>query len=344
MVFQRIKLLVASVTAAVVMVCSSAGLAYIANAEPANPTDTLAKLRELSHQSEQTNEALHNAQIDLDAKIVAQQVSQAKQESDNAALAQAQAQLTQFQGTVDQLVLANYKGARTNRLYAVLISDSPQQLLDQMSALDIINNDTKLRVEAYRSARANAEAAQRSSRLSADAARIAAEQAQSLRADLQNKQSELQVQIAQVKAVFASLTDSQMAAFAGPSVNFDLAALPPGTGAAKIAVQAALSRVGSPYVWGGTGPNSFDCSGLVVWSYRQAGQTLPRSSQAQAQAGTKVSLSDLQPGDVITYYEDASHVALYIGDGYVVHAPTFGVPVKVVPIAGAGPVNDARRF
>src|SRR5271165_736349 len=111
-----------------------------------------------------------------------------------------------------------------------------------------------------------------------------------------------------------------------------------------IAVQAALTRVGSPYVWGAAGPNAFDCSGLVMWSFQQAGISLPHSSQALAAGGQPVSLSDLQPGDVVTYYSDASHTGIYVGDGMVVHSSTYGQPVRVVPIGAAGPVNNARRY
>lgn len=110
------------------------------------------------------------------------------------------------------------------------------------------------------------------------------------------------------------------------------------------AVQAALTRVGTPYSWGAAGPSAFDCSGLVMWSFQQAGISLPHSSQALAAGGMPVSRDDLQPGDVVNYYSDASHTGIYVGDGMVVHASTYGQPVKVVPIDGAGPFHNARRY
>jgi cell wall-associated NlpC family hydrolase len=82
----------------------------------------------------------------------------------------------------------------------------------------------------------------------------------------------------------------------------------------------------------------------MVWSYKQAGKTLPRSSEAQLAGGTPVERVALRPGDLIIYYPDATHVGMYIGNGYVIHASTFGVPVKVAPIDGAGPYNSARRY
>jgi hypothetical protein len=109
-------------------------------------------------------------------------------------------------------------------------------------------------------------------------------------------------------------------------------------------VAAARSVIGDPYVWGATGPGAFDCSGLVVWSYEQIGMTLPRTSYDQAVGGRPVSRNELEPGDVIIYYPDASHCALYSGNGNVIEASTYGVPVKEVPVDYAGPYNTARRY
>jgi len=82
----------------------------------------------------------------------------------------------------------------------------------------------------------------------------------------------------------------------------------------------------------------------VMWAFQQAGIALPHSSQALARGGQPVSLSDLQPGDVLTFYSDASHAGLYIGDGLMVHSSTYGVPVRVVPMTSSGPIYDARRY
>ncbi|MGW4720302.1 C40 family peptidase [Nocardia sp. NPDC004260] len=109
-----------------------------------------------------------------------------------------------------------------------------------------------------------------------------------------------------------------------------------------IALDAALSKVGSPYVYGAAGPDAFDCSGLVQWSYRQAGIELPRTSGAQLAAGSPVSLDDLRPGDLVSFY-GGGHSGLYAGDGNVVHASTSGQPVKVAPISSM-PIAGARRF
>ncbi|MFF0542263.1 C40 family peptidase [Nocardia thailandica] len=112
--------------------------------------------------------------------------------------------------------------------------------------------------------------------------------------------------------------------------------------AADIALDAALSKVGSPYVYGAAGPDAFDCSGLVQWAYRQAGVEVPRTSGAQLSSGVPVSFDDLRPGDLVSFY-GGGHSGLYTGDGNVVHASTAGSPVAVAPISSM-PFAGARRF
>ena len=103
--------------------------------------------------------------------------------------------------------------------------------------------------------------------------------------------------------------------------------------AAAVAVQAALSRVGDPYVWGAAGPDAFDCSGLVMWAYAQAGVYLPHYSGAQYADTTHIPMSELQPGDLVFPADPGQHVAMYIGNGEIVQAPYTGADVQVVPLS-----------
>ena len=119
-------------------------------------------------------------------------------------------------------------------------------------------------------------------------------------------------------------------------------------------LKAAMSRRGLPYVWGGAGPTTFDCSGLVQWSFRQAGIVMPRVAADQALSGPAVPVSQLQPGDLLFYHTDPtdpryiSHVAIYLGNGWMLQAPEPGLDVEVVPadfgseFAGAVRVNQAQ--
>ena len=103
------------------------------------------------------------------------------------------------------------------------------------------------------------------------------------------------------------------------------------------ALKAAESRRGLPYVWGAAGPSSFDCSGLVQWSFAQAGISMPRVAADQARTGPAVPVSQLQPGDLLFYHTDPtdpgyiSHVAIYLGNGWMIQAPQPGMDVEVVP-------------
>jgi cell wall-associated NlpC family hydrolase len=109
------------------------------------------------------------------------------------------------------------------------------------------------------------------------------------------------------------------------------------------AMSIAMGKLGAPYRWGAAGPGAFDCSGLVYWSYRQLGVTLPRSSSAQSRVGSPVSKGALQPGDLVFFYRPVSHVAIYIGGGRVVHASTAGKPVKISNLNDM-PFATARRI
>jgi cell wall-associated NlpC family hydrolase len=107
---------------------------------------------------------------------------------------------------------------------------------------------------------------------------------------------------------------------------------PPGAGASG-AVAAALTRLGDPYVWGASGPSTFDCSGLVMWAYEQVGISLPHFSGAQYSNSIHISMSQLQPGDLVFPSNPGEHVAMYIGGGSIVEAPFTGATVHVVPLS-----------
>jgi peptidoglycan DL-endopeptidase CwlO len=360
----------------------SGALAARAVADPAD--DAMAKLTELSRQAEQTTEAMHSAQLDLNDKLAAQRAADKKLADDQAAVSAAKARLTSFQTAVNRLAAAAYMGGRTDGMNAIMTAESPQQLIDKMALQRVLATQMSTQMTSYRAAGEQAAKAEQASIKSAADAKNAAEQAAAVRAGLQKKQSQLQVQIAVVKSQYLSLSPQQRTALADPGPvpaaapppgapvpaaapppgapppggappadapppgglpgPFGLPPAPAGGGDRAVVVQAALTQVGSSYVWGGAAPGGFDCSGLVMWAFQQAGISLPHSSQALAQGGQPVALSDLQPGDVLTFYSDASHTGIYVGDGMMIHSSTYGVPVRVVPMNSSGPIYDARRY
>jgi len=333
-------------------------------ADPAN--DAMAKLNELSRQAEQTTESMHSAQLDLNNKLAAQQTAEKKHSDDVAAADVAKSRLATFQAGVDKFAAATYMGGRTDGLTAIMTAESPQQLIGKLAVQRVVSTAMLAQMAMYRATREQAAQAEKESEKSAADTKTAAEQAASVRASLQSKQSRLQLQIAIVKSQYLALSPNERTALAAPGPVPPPPAAPapapealppgdgqpggpgpgagPGSGQGAIAVQAALTQVGMPYAWGGAAPGGFDCSGLVMWAFQQAGIALPHSSQALAHGGQPVSLSDLQPGDVLTFYSDASHAGLYIGDGLMVHSSTYGVPVRVVPMNSSGPIYDARRY
>jgi cell wall-associated NlpC family hydrolase len=376
------------------VIATLAGLAVLSGvcaanvaADPAD--DALAKLSELSRQAEQTTEAMHSAQLDLSEKLAAQQAADKKHADDQAAVDGAKARLATFQNAVNKLAAATYMGGRVDGMEAMLTAQSPQGLIDKMAVQRVMATQMSTQMASFRAAGEQAAKAEQVSAKSAADAKSAAEQAAAVRASLQSKQSQLQVQIAVVKSQYVSLSPQQRTALADPGQMPAAApapgapapdALPPGAPPAPDAlppgeapppggmpgfpglpgmapggpggpggdrgnvVQAALTQVGTPYSWGGAAPGGFDCSGLVMWAFQQAGISLPHSSQAQAHGGQPVALSDLQPGDVLTFYSDASHSGIYVGDGMMIHSSTYGVPVRVVPMNSSGPIYDARRY
>ncbi|GAA3002903.1 NlpC/P60 family protein [Kitasatospora sp. NPDC127116] len=177
------------------------------------------------------------------------------------------------------------------------------------AAQDLLNTLTEQERQALRQAEEKAAA---DAKAKADAAQ--AQQQQADRASRDNSRGDL-------------ATGSTASAGSTASSPVKVA---PGSSRGAAALSAAASKIGSPYVWGATGPGSFDCSGLMVWAFNQAGVSLPRTSQAQASAGTRIGsdISQAQPGDLLIFYTDAHHVGIYAGNGQVLHAPKPGASVR----------------
>ncbi len=314
---------------------------------PATAADAVQRMIDLSRQSEQLNEQALNAQSDLDTKLGLQREADAKLAASTDQVNLARDEVRKYQPIIDRTAIAAYQGARTNRLFAVLVSDSPQQLLDQMSTLDVLAAQTSDQLALYKKATDAAEGAEADARRASDEARAAADKAETVRGELERKRSDLSGAIVQVVQAWTGLSAKDKSALAGPAFppGFDrdtlLQGLVPGSGTSALA--ASLTRIGDPYVWGATGPHQFDCSGLVQWAFKQVGKDVPRTSSQQASYGTPVAQNDLQPGDVVFFYNDISHVGIYAGNGLMVHASTFGVPVAVAPISTT-PYHSARRY
>ena len=137
---------------------------------------------------------------------------------------------------------------------------------------------------------------------------------------------------------------AQASAPGGPAVAAPVAPVAAPNGAAQTIVDTALAQLGDAYVWAGSGPDVFDCSGLTQYAAAAAGISLPHSSRMQSQLGQYVDRSALQPGDLIFFYEPVGHVGIYLGEGKMVHAPTSGDVVRIAEVDAVWGYHSARRI
>lgn len=258
------------------------------------------------------------------------------------ALARGQDRINTMRGLLGTFAGAQYRSGGIDPAVELMLSENPDEYLDKAAQLNrLTDRQTRqldeLRKEQRRLGQQRHEASQKLAELDA------------VRADVARQKRAVTAKLASARRLLSAMPSQERADFERASRSGERPAglpepnsLGPSSGRAATAVMAARSAVGRPYIWGSTGPSGFDCSGLMVWSYRQAGVSLPRTSQAQRYAGRQVPLSQAQPGDLVTYRSDASHVGMYVGNGQVVHAPYPGARVRYDPV-GMMPVSSVTR-
>ncbi|MFJ3042031.1 MULTISPECIES: C40 family peptidase [Streptomyces] len=171
------------------------------------------------------------------------------------------------------------------------------------------------------------------------AARVEVSSLKSRRAELKRHRETVTGKLESARRLLSRLTAEERAdvgdraarSAPGSRESLSASAQAPNSRAAA-AVAYAHQKLGSPYVWGATGPNAFDCSGLIQAAYRAAGISLPRTTYAQIDAGRRVPRSELLPGDLVFFYSGISHVGIYVGNGRMIHAPNPSAPVRVAPV------------
>ncbi|MDQ3787800.1 MAG: C40 family peptidase [Actinomycetota bacterium] len=322
-------------------------LAYQQPPPPDTASEALAQYKKLTDQADQVNEDLLAAKTDLQKK----QAALAKANQDLAAAKKAQAQAAAdeeaFRGQVDNLTSASFQGARFNKLSALLTGDSAEDFLERASALGVLAADNEEALSKLTAAVNQAEDAQAKA---ADARKRAADAtaaAKKLVDKVTKTADSLEDQIEKVEDAYEQLSGADQQALAGEEDNSVYLAVGPGLGPA--AAEAAMSQRGKMYVWGAAGPDNYDCSGLTMWAYAQVGISLPHSSRAQFGYGKSVPYGEWKAGDLLFYGSSASsihHVAMYIGDGMLVHASQSGEPVKTAsaPDGGGSDYLGAKRI
>ena len=299
-----------------------------AGAAPANAADASRLAREAAQELTVVDEQVHEATITVAAQQDAAEAAAVQ-------AAAAQAALSLFEPQLRAIAQSGYTGKSQSRVAAFLTSNSADELVQQMTTLDMIAHHTNGVVAEVAAAQAVANQAQADADAAAATAQAGLDQ-------LQAQQAEVKKKVADYQATFARLTAAEQAtvtaALAGPALRTPaVGSLPPAPGpAAAVAVRTALAQVGDPYVWASSGPDGFDCSGLTSYAYSAAGVALPHSSRSQSALGVDVARADLQPGDLVFFYSPISHVGIYIGNGMMVHARTFGQPVAVTTVDQRG--------
>ncbi|MER6129244.1 NlpC/P60 family protein [Streptomyces sp. NPDC001795] len=254
-------------------------------------------------------------------------------------IARQQDRVNAIRDALGALAGAQYRSGGLDSSLALLLSDNPGEYLDRASALDRIGARQAGQLRELETALR--ELAQER----AEVADELAELEKSRRAVALHKKS-VEQKLAKAQRLLNSLPLAERSAYERASRSGgdvpDLTGAAPPDARAAAALAAARSALGRPYVWGANGPGGFDCSGLMQWAYAQAGVGLPRTSQEQRYAGRQVPLSQARPGDLVVYRSDASHVAMYVGDGQVIHAPHPGAAVRYDPV-GMLPVSSVTR-
>ncbi len=253
------------------------------------------------------------------------------------AVARGQGELNELRDALGSMATAQYRNAGVDPSVQLFFSSDPDGYLDKAAALDRMGSRQvdilkKAREKQRTLAQKRAEAAEKLEGL------------EKTRKVLKSKKKEIQGKLNEAQQLLNSLNAEERARIQAEKERANRAGQRADLGneasaseRAEAALNAAKSRLGMPYVWGASGPNSFDCSGLTSWAYQQAGVSIPRTSQAQANVGTRInSLSALQPGDLIIMREDLSHVGFYAGNGQILHSPKPGATVRYEAISTSG--------
>ncbi|MEU6216190.1 NlpC/P60 family protein [Streptomyces sp. NPDC047022] len=317
---------------AAVLSAAAAATAFGAAPAHAEPRDPRATVDRLYQEAEQATEAYNQAREHAGA--LRRRVGLAQDR-----IAREQDRVNAMRNALGTLAGAQYRSGGIATTLALLLSDDPADYLDRAAALDRIGDRQAGQLKELQGALR--ELAQERT----VAADEFAELDRSRRAVVRHKRT-VERKLATAQRLLNSLPVTERAAYDRASRSGgdlpDLNSLVPTDSRAAAAVAAARSALGRPYVWGATGPGGFDCSGLMQWSYRHAGIGLPRTSQEQQYAGHRVPLSQARPGDLVVYRADASHVAMYVGGGRVIHAPHPGAAVRYDAV-GMLPVSAVIR-
>ncbi|MBE1469710.1 C40 family peptidase [Kibdelosporangium phytohabitans] len=309
--------------------------------QPTTVAGLLGYYKDLSNKAERVNEDLLRIQEELDAKRkeskdAGQRADSARKQADEFRARVTQAQ--QDKSRVDSLLSP---AGDLNAMNAFLTGSSRDDVVSRMRAASMASQLSGTAAEQGRKAVIDAERAAKDATAAQNEVRRSEATLEAGATQVQRRRDELAKQIEQVKGVIDRLTPEQKAFLADNGDSPTGVPIPEGDVGAVL--RYALAQIGRPYVWGAIGPDSFDCSGLMLTAYRVAGVKLPRVSIQQSAVGQSIPRNQVRAGDMIFYYTPVHHVAMAIDGNRAVHAPSSGQNVKIAPIDSIGPVTVIRR-
>lgn len=313
----------AVVAATLVLVPAAACLALTAAPQPTLAT-LVARARQLEFQINALSEQYDGLRIQLSR-------AQANARTAGQAAARYRAALSAGQQAVARLAAENFMNAGLDPALQALTAGDPEQFLGQASIMTELDQSGGDMVSAL----ATREIQDLRDQQSADQQLAAV---QSLQAQMNAKKAAINAEIDQVN----SAAMKQAMVIYSQTGQFPDMTIPTANTVGAQALQQALTRRGDPYVWGAAGPSAFDCSGLVVWAFAQEGISLPHYTGDLWNSGVHVPRADLEPGDLVFFFPDISHVGIYLGNGLMVDAPDFGETVRVEPVYWSAFVGAVR--
>ena len=307
---------------------------------PTTAADAQTQLDQVQRDAEALTEQWHAARDEVDARKQEVSRMEAAVGPAQALAAAARADEEAYRKQVDVVTMATFESGNLDQLDAMLAARSPQDFLDQMSALETISSEYRTVLTTLITKTGEADRAQTDAATAVARAQAAVAEAAQAEQQLGDRKRDADARIATAEHLLRALSPDQRRERNGPTVSAPAIS---GTGIGVSALRAAASQLGKPYRWGAEGPGSYDCSGLTSWAFGRAGVTLPRSSSQQALVGTPVSWNEMQPGDLVFYYRPVSHVGIYAGDGKFINAPESGDVVRYQNVSRSA-FSGARRL
>ncbi|MFZ3596430.1 NlpC/P60 family protein [Streptomyces sp. BH104] len=315
-------------TAATLALASAAGVTALdggaAHAEPElSPAQVRAKVDRLYQEAEVATQKYNGAKEEADGarkKVDALQ-DEASRRTES---------LNSEREKLGSVAASQYRTGGVDPSVQLLLSSSPDAYLDKASLTERIGTRQAAAVTRVRGELREID------QLRGDADGTLSE-LRAKKAELADNKKKVKRKLSEARSLLDRLTPEERTPTAARSGHAsrsteraDLSQAP--NSRAKAAISFAYGALGSPYVWGATGPSAFDCSGLTQAAYKAAGVSIPRTTYSQIDAGPRIPKSQLQPGDLVFFYSSISHVGLYIGGGKMIHAPNPSAPVRVAPI------------